>query len=401
MTAPACIRFERRRRVRTAEAGVGLVEVLVSITIGLVIIAALVGLFLGTSRNNREMATANSMIENGRFAIAVLEEDILHGGFLGPYVPDFDNTTSSAVPVEVPTAVPNPCTVYASWDADFVTGLLAIPVQAYESNAFCTSVVTDAVADSDVVVVRHAETCVSGTAGPPVVPGDPGCADLTDNRLYLQATQCATETGTTRLLTLLGDATDVPATFGLHKRDCTTMADLRRFLSHIYYVRDYAVTAGDGIPTLVRAELDTVSPGTAPTHQTPVPLVEGVDAIRIEFGIDDVSRTGDPVDYTVAIDWEDPDVKTSATNRGDAIPDGDYVRCTTLAPCTVDQLMNVTSVKLWVLARSREETRGYRDTKTYELGTAGTVGPFDDAFKRHVYTATIRLPNVAGRRERP
>ena len=53
------------------------------------------------------------------------------------------------------------------------------------------------------------------------------------------------------------------------------------------------------------------------------------------------------------------------------------------------------------VARSREETQGYVDTKTYELGTAGTAGPFNDGFKRHVYSATIRLPNVAGRRERP
>jgi type IV pilus assembly protein PilW len=371
---------------------VGLVEVLVSVTIGLVIIAALVGLFLGTSRNNREMSAANSMIENGRFALMVLQEDVVHGGYLGAFVPAFDDTTSSGAPGDVPAAVPDPCADYASWDLDYVNAIVAIPVQAYESDAVCGGIVTDKVPDSDVIVVRHAETCVAG---------DTGCAAAADNKLYLQATQCSAETGTPRLLTLLADADDVPATFGLHKRDCTTAADLRRFVSHIYYIRDYAVTAGDGIPTLVRSELDTVSPGVTPEHQTAVPLVEGVDGLRVEFGVDDVSQTGDPVDYTAAIDWEDPDLKTSTTNRGDAIPDGDYVRCTDSAPCTVDQLMNVTSVKIWVLARSRDETRGYADTKTYALGTADALGPYSDGFKRHVYSATIRLPNVAGRRERP
>ncbi len=53
-------------------------------------------------------------------------------------------------------------------------------------------------------------------------------------------------------------------------------------------------------------------------------------------------------------------------------------------PCTVDQLSNVTAVKIYVLVRSREPTPGYTDTKTYTLGGT-TLGPFNDEFKRHVY----------------
>ena len=71
------------RPAGAASRGFGLVELMVSIVIGLVIIAALVALFVGTSRNNREMATANSMIENGRFAIQLLEGDVVHAGFWG------------------------------------------------------------------------------------------------------------------------------------------------------------------------------------------------------------------------------------------------------------------------------------------------------------------------------
>ena len=51
------------------QAGFGLVELMVSMLIGLVIIGALVSLFVNSSGNNRELARANSMIENGRFAI--------------------------------------------------------------------------------------------------------------------------------------------------------------------------------------------------------------------------------------------------------------------------------------------------------------------------------------------
>jgi type IV pilus assembly protein PilW len=80
-----------------------------------------------------------------------------------------------------------------------------------------------------------------------------------------------------------------------------------------------------------------------------------------------------------------------------------YRRCDPACdqPADTLDLMNVTSVKLYIIARSREATPGYTDTKTYVAGAAGNVGPFNDGFKRHLYSTTVRLPNVSGRRERP
>jgi type IV pilus assembly protein PilW len=170
-------------------------------------------------------------------------------------------------------------------------------------------------------------------------------------------------------------------------------------VAYIYYVRDFAVAAGDGIPTLVRSEFN-LGPGGL-EHQPPVPLIEGVDGLWVELGVDDVSITGEPVNNAVAVAWEDPETKRRARNRGDGIPDGNFVRCTDAGPCTLNQLMNVTAVKVYVLARSREATRGYTDTKTYSVGAAGVIPAFNDGFKRHVYSTTVRLPNVSGRRIRP
>jgi type IV pilus assembly protein PilW len=103
----------------------------------------------------------------------------------------------------------------------------------------------------------------------------------------------------------------------------------------------------------------------------------------------------------VATGWLDDDTKEMPTNRGDGIPDGDFVRCDTATPCGTDELANVTAVRIYVLARSREPTQGYTDTKRYSLGAGTTLGPYGDGFKRHVYTTTVRLPNISGRRERP
>jgi type IV pilus assembly protein PilW len=132
-------------------------------------------------------------------------------------------------------------------------------------------------------------------------------------------------------------------------------------------------------------------------HQTPVPLVEGIESFKVELGIDSVGDSGAASDYTVAINWTDPD---TPANRGDGAADGAFIRCTTAVPCTVAQLMDTVVVKVYMLMRTVDDTSGYTSDKTYNLGST-TLGPFSDNFKRHVYASTIRLTNVSNRRETP
>ncbi len=382
------------------QAGFGLVELMISITIGLVMLAALVALFVNSSRNNREMATANSVIENGRFAIELLESDIVHAGYWGTYVPDFDDPTrDEAAPTSTPTGVPALCEAFV--EAAWVTGtatvnnLIGIPIQAFESDtAVCPDpgVLEDAVPGTDVIVLRHAERCAPGV-------GSCDADDPANPELFIQASLCDEEAPDDPYAFGLTDAAPFDPPFTLMRRSCDVAepAEKRRFVSYIYYVRNYLTPEGVVIPTLVRSEFDLV--GGVYAYQQPVQLIEGIDGLWVEFGVDNVSITGDLVDNTAAVEWEDEDTKERATNRGDGSPDGDFIRC---EPCDdADALMNVTAAKIYVLARSREPTVGYTDAKTYLVGQAGEVGPFDDGFKRHVYSTTVRLPNVSGRRERP
>jgi type IV pilus assembly protein PilW len=371
--------------------GLSLVELMVSMVIGLVILAALVALFVNSSGSNRELARANSLIENGRLAIELLGNDVVHAGYAGPYVPTFDDQTFEGVPADVPTAIPDPCLSYATpWNAAYRQNLLHVPLNVYDSNAVCGGIVVDKQPNTDVLVVRHAETCEAGSGGL--------CEDDLAGNVYLQTSRC--ETDVERYVF----GTEDDTTFDLLQLDCATPAEKRKFVSNIYYVRDYAVAAGDGIPTLMRSTFDF--DGVLPAHQPGVPLVEGIEAFRVELGVDSMSKAyagqpnGTAVNYAAAVDWLDPDTRTTPTNRGDGTPDGAFVSCTTASPCTLAQLMNVTAVKIYVLARSRDEVAGYTDTKTYQLGNTA-LGPFNDGFKRHVYVSTLRLPNVAGRRQTP
>jgi type IV pilus assembly protein PilW len=369
--------------------GFSLVELMVSVTIGLLILAAMVALFVNTSGSNREMARANSVIENGRLAIQLVESDIVHAGFWDSHVPQFDDLTTVGIPGDVPAAVPDPCLPYTTpWTAAYKNSLIGIAVQAYDAVSVCGGVILDQQPGTDILIVRHAETCLPGA---PIGAGN--CEADDPAKLYLQASRCSDDAP---ILYVFGDSG-----FTLHKRNCTNIADKRKFVSSIYYIRDYAVTAGDGIPTLMRSQFDLVA--GVPAHQPAVPMIEGIEGFSVELGIDNFSKTDPPVevDYTAEIDWEDPSTRTTPINRGDGAPDGAFIRCTTAVPCTVDQLINVTALKLYLLVKSREESPGYTDTKTYTLGGGATLGPFDDRFKRHLFVTTMRLPNVAGRRETP
>ena len=398
---------------RQAQRGFTMIELMIGIVLGLLIMVALSELFVNITRTNSEMAKTNAQIENGRFAIQLLGGDIAHGGFWGGYVPKFDDLTVPATGYDgttmAPSAVPDPCLAYASWDAAYRNNLLAIPVQSYESApAACAAVVANQKAGTDVLVVRHIETCLPGV-------GD--CEADTAGKLYFQPSSCELEIAGGQDFVLNTTGFNTLGT-GLHQRDCVgtgttpaalpitsgAFADKRKFISSIYYVRDYAVTAGDGIPTLVRSRFDLV--GGALAHQPAEALIEGIEGFRVELGIDNRGDAGTVVDYTKAVVWTDPLTRVAPMNRGDGIPD-EYVRCTAASPCTATaptgtaaQLPNVVAVKLYVLARNRDITVGYTDNKTYALG-ATTLGPFNDHYKRHVFSTSVRLTNVSGRRETP
>lgn len=380
------------RRLRLA--GFTLVELMISMTLGLLIILALITMLTNVNRNNNEMSNTNRIIESGRFAAQLLAADITHAGYWGGYVPNWDNLQFTGTPVLastagglVPTAVPDPCAVYpTAWTAEYKANLIGIPVQASSIvdptvKPYCDGVITAPMANSDVLVVRHAESCVAGS-------GTNECAAAANPNIYFQASACGTDTESHVI-------SNTMASFALKKRSantaCNGVADLRRLASTLYYVKDNGAASP---PVLMRSTL------TGTEHGTAQALVDGVEAIRVEFGIDSVSDSGGPVTATAAVTWANPNNQNSPTNRGDGIPDGAYVRCTQAAPCTPYQMMNAVSARIYVLVRAERPSSNYTDEKTYNMGST-TVGPLGGPYKRHLFTQTVRFMNISGRRETP
>lgn len=500
-----------RTNWKNFQRGLSLIELMISITLGLIILAALSTLFINQTRTRVELDKSNRMIDNGRYAMEVLAEDLRLSGFFGELVPPV--STCSYVPVGI-----------QGEDTD-LSGTPAIPDGVTDIS---TSILRPG---SDIFVVRRAST------------GTPTAASSAVNGVeYLQVSLCQFDTKKYVI-------SSTPADFKLRKKTCQfddvipsdntapNLADLRRMLEHVYFVSPDN-EPGDGIPTLKRQETN-LSTGVREI----VPLVEGIEYMQIEYGIDNngslvltadttngstvlTDMSADPassriklgmgvhsnvltgnvanplylpagstvqamtatvngtngtitLDQAATKDYDnlplvipyltatitpgsnvltnvsaDPNfalVRAGYEICGGTIASGSTIDAITantitlskpvlqcnpadsfascpLVPLTIPEIIispktlagdgvadtytsapastdwaNVVSVKLTLLARNTEETNGHIDTKTYDMGSGLTAGPFtnsaDKAYKRHVYTQFIRLVNVAGRRE--
>ena len=63
------------------QAGFSLIELMIGMTLGLIVLAALTSFFVSTSSNRHEIERTSRQIENGRFAIDTLRSELRIAGF--------------------------------------------------------------------------------------------------------------------------------------------------------------------------------------------------------------------------------------------------------------------------------------------------------------------------------
>src|SRR5256885_1576445 len=147
---------------RQRAGGFSLVELMVSLTIGLLLLTALAAVFANSSRMQREVSLSAQQIENGRSAIDIVSEDVRHAGFWGYY----------GGSLTAPGALPDPCAL----DAPSLATAMALPVQGYNAPIATLPTCLPAanyLAGTDILVVRHASSLPAGA--------------LSANGMYIQA----------------------------------------------------------------------------------------------------------------------------------------------------------------------------------------------------------------------
>lgn len=272
----------------STQRGLTLVELMVAVTLGVLILLGLSKIYASTVNIQTSIERNSRHLENGRYALQVLRDDLRLAGYLGEYVP----SSAAALPA-------NPCsTAVADLNSDFL-----LPVQGYNDSSGSLSCLSD-YRGGDVIVVRRTATCSSAN------PLDADCDAPTASLPYFQASGCQSDAAPSFRLAL-GTSSLILRKIGCASGD---LAPIRRFRTHIYYLANNNI-AGDGMPTLKRWELGGTS--------NPVPLAEGIESLQFSYGRD-TDGNGSPDTYTDSpaslAEWNQVvSVKIDLVSRSDAV----------------------------------------------------------------------------------
>lgn len=307
-------------------AGLTLVELLVAIVIGVVLSFGAMNLLLLSKKSYQESEELARMQDNGRHALRYLSYELSMAGYLASLLPRtaitsklsgsacFDHLLSTATPLEhVDNVLASGLPGNTGW---------SLPADCPVAGRHQPG--------SDVLVVRR-------TASFPRVSDGEILAAINPDDLYL-------EQSGPYALWRLARGESVSGTGALWE-----------YLPQVLFLRNYSSVSGDGVPTLCRKRLGRSSNTMAPTEC----LVEGIEQLQLEFGIDD---TGD-----------------QQADRFAASP----------APL---ELRAAVAARIYLLVRSVHPVAGYIDRKTYRLGSTRVSAPNDGYYRRLMQT-TVLLRN--------
>jgi type IV pilus assembly protein PilW len=346
-------------RTPAATRGFSLIEFMIAILLGTILIGGAVSVYLASKRSYVEVEQVGALSENGRFALQILKDSLLHIGFYGPSRPgDISEDVGLAV-------VADDCTGIAA-AYDLGNYFFSATTSGDPGSAF--GCITDAVTNSDVLVVKY-------LVPRPTYDSDPDDSNApTDGRLDFPAQLSVTETYAI-----------VNSEYGLllDGADRLTAPDVREgeqfargvawpYRFEIYYVRKVALGSGF-MPTLSRKILSWNGAAMGVITED---LVQGVELFYLRFGIAN-AVSGEVEAYTSHSDLQDDGgLSLFGTNKNWG---------------------EVDSIEAFVLVRSAAEDPLYTDSKTYNLGdvsiTPSTDANYPVSVRRLMMQSNISLRN--------
>lgn len=306
-------------------AGFSLIELMIAMLLSILLLGGTVVLFEQGKRNSVQNEAIARMQESGRYALRLLARDISMGGFYGG-VQDF---TAFALTNEG-AAVTSDCNsiLDLSEQMTFMDDPTGAEVNAAFSCISASDIQTAANYETDVIAIKRVL--------------DAPAATTSDDKIYIAA-------DTVRAILFGGtsnsSSTPQPPSGPMEN------SQVWEYTKYIYYIQDAGLN--DGIPTLCREILLT---DAGMTQQC---LVEGIENLQIEFGIDtDINFV--PEYYTA---------NPSAAEMDGAV-----------------------TARVYVLVRSHREIVDYVNDKTYQLGSK-SLDPLNDGFYRRVFSTTVKIRN--------
>jgi type IV pilus assembly protein PilW len=351
------------------QSGLTLIEVMIGLGLGALLLFGVGLLFSQNKQSYLQNEQLARLQEEARFAIDELSRDLSMAGFFAEIV----DSTLLAVGISAvnqaafhstagATTSCGPAGLGRNWLYDFSNGLAEDSILAGDnvaSGAAAAALFTciDASqfqAGTDIIGIKRTAGAPSGVVNPIAVP--PVNAPAPAGRPYIR------ENGARGVLFQSPNLPEAPGADA--DRIVAAPFNEWEYTPRIYFVRNFAVTAGDGVPTLCRFRLGTGNPLVPLQEEC---IAQGVENLQLEFGLD--------------------------TNE-----DG-FANVYVADPLPAD-LMRTVSVRIYLLMRTLNEDVGYRDERTYSVSNSPNYTP-GDRFHRRIYASTVTVRNVNGNRLGP
>lgn len=356
----------RAQSNRIALLGFTLVELMVAITLGLILLAAISTVFVGSKQTYKAQDSLARLQENARFAMQFIVSDMRLAGYYGC----LDNIADKVTSVVNSSALPYDLTQPA------IEGLNKASGQ-WEPSAHPASLPSGTIGGSDAIAIRFADPTTSislaadmPNSAAPLTVTDPSTfeqgdiimiADCTSAHL-MQITNVVTGStlehaagGADASKTPPWPGNKNPADFGEKKYTVAKGPQILRFATRRYFI----ATNADGIPSLFR----DLNGGSADE------MVQGIDFLKITYGVD----TDNPLDYI-------PNIYVDAANVASANPTWGWKA--------------VVTVRIGLIARSLQpEKDAIAGPIDIDGDTIDEMSAQNDGIRRRAFQSTVRIRN--------
>jgi prepilin-type N-terminal cleavage/methylation domain-containing protein len=318
---------------RHKQAGFSIIELMIALTLSLTLAAAIVTVFVNNSYSFNQDENLERMQDDARYALREIAYDLSMAGFYG------DLHVPASVLYDTGLSILGDCGPLG--EANWMYRAVEIGTS--------TSLSVTALDNTGAAAVTAAHSCFG--------PGEvlPGTDVVAIKRVAgAEATALSPDGAYLRTNGTVGVMFSGVAPVAPPVVIAPPSADWS-FRPSIYFIRPFANTAGDGIPTLCRKVLR----GAGPSMITEC-LATGIENLQIEYGID-----------------------TTDDGRPNV-----YMTSPTLA-----DMQTVVSARIFLLARTTEIDTRYTNAKTYSISNSPDFTP-GDSFHRRVFSTSVSIQNI-------
>ncbi len=327
---------------RIKSRGLSLVELMVSLLLGSMLSLAISVVYIQSLRNFMAENEMARLQDNGRYALLILRRELMLAGFLAGI---------SVGPTMRSTKVSGDCVNVGNWalETAFPLDMIDDFDNAAKGALLSVSGVTLECLQANQIASGTDIISVKRTAGNYTVK-DGAYHENSKARVGQWYVRSHDKTGGSSWLYNKSGALpseDIGAGRSI---------DYWEYYARIFYIRKYSEMIDDGVPSLC---VESLSGGASLGKMSTQCLVEGVEDLQIEFGVDrDFDGT--------------PDTYVSAPAPSD--------------------IANSTVARVFLLMRSVAKVPGQTTSRRYVLGTKEVF--VKDTYIRRVLSATVQLPNL-------